>query len=154
MLTKPEASYTDELRNLELMKCRFGEDSLHQCDVMLRDIKDSHRLNQQIRAEGKSGAGGAMSVWSKENASALLPINNMQTNIISPNLWQQAENFDDSTDGFRMPANLTKSFEQFNLMYQQVKQRRLLKFKSNLGSVRLTLHFDHGVSETFNVTPL
>ena len=117
MLTKPEASYTDELRNLELMKCRFGEDSLHQCDVMLRDIKDSHRLNQQIRAEGKSGADGAMRAWSKENASALSPINNMQTNIISPNLWQQAENFDDSTDGFRMPANLTKSFEQFNLMY-------------------------------------
>ena len=49
MLTKPQASYTDELRNLELMKCRFGEDSLHQCDVMLRDIKDSHRLNQQVR---------------------------------------------------------------------------------------------------------
>ena len=28
ILTRPNASYTDELRNLELMKCRFGEDSL------------------------------------------------------------------------------------------------------------------------------
>ena len=46
ILTKPNASYTDELRNLELMKCRFGDESLHQCDVMLRDIKDSLRLNQ------------------------------------------------------------------------------------------------------------
>jgi len=53
-----------------------------------------------------------------------------------------------------MPANLAKSFEQFNLLYQQIKQRRLLSFKSNLGQVTLTLHFDKGVSETFNVTPL
>ena len=153
ILTKPNASYTDELRNLELMKCRFGEDSLHQCDVMLRDIKDSHRLNQQISTEARNVA--ARDVNGRHSAaSALLPIEKLQTNIISPNLWQQAENFDDSTDGFRVPANLTRSFEQFNLMFQRIKQRRLLSFKSNLGQVRLTLHFDRGVSETFNVTPL
>ena len=135
------------------MKCRFGEDSLHQCDVMLRDIKDSHRLNQQISTEARNVA--ARDVNGRHSAaSALLPIEKLQTNIISPNLWQQAENFDDSTDGFRVPANLTRSFEQFNLMFQRIKQRRLLSFKSNLGQVRLTLHFDRGVSETFNVTPL
>ena len=39
-------------------------------------------------------------------------------------------------------------------MYQKVKQRRQLCFKSNLGLVKLTLHFDNGVSETFSVTPL
>ena len=153
ILTKPAASYTDELRNLELMKCRFGEDSLHQCDVMLRDIKDSHRLNQMIRAEAKT----AQNLKGNGSGSGLLllPLNCMQTNIISPNLWQQAENFDEATEGFRLPANLAPSFEQFNRMYQQVKQRRLLRFKSNLGSVRLTLHFEGGtVSETFNVTPL
>ena len=143
MLTKPQASYTDELRNLELMKCRFGEDSLHQCDVMLRDIKDSHRLNQQVRQTNDFVA-----------QQGILPLNKLQTNIISPNLWQQAENFDDSTDGFRMPANLAKSFENFNKMYQGIKQRRKLCFKSNLGNVKLTLHFDNKVSETFSVTPL
>ena len=100
MLTKPNASYTDELRNLELMKCRFGEESLHQCDVMLRDIKDSHRLNQYIVSEAKRN----LSIQS----AALLPIEKIKTNIISPSpsLWQQAENFDDATEGFRMPANL------------------------------------------------
>ena len=29
-----------------------------------------------------------------------------------------------------------------------------MRFKSNLGQVRLTLHFDDDVSETFSVTPL
>lgn len=46
LLTKQDASYADELRNLELMKCRFGESSLHACDVMLRDIQESERLNR------------------------------------------------------------------------------------------------------------
>ena len=108
ILTKPQASYTDELRNLELMKCRFGEESLHQCDVMLRDIKESHRLNQQITSAASR---------SKPPISTLLPISTLQTNIISPNLWQQAEKFDDATDGFRMPAGLRESFEAFNGLY-------------------------------------
>lgn len=47
----------------------------------------------------------------------ILPLNKLQTNIISPNLWQQAETFDESTEGFRMPSNLAKSFDQFNLMF-------------------------------------
>ena len=53
-----------------------------------------------------------------------------------------------------MPANLAKSFDNFNKMYQGIKQRRKLCFKSNLGNVKLILHFDNGVSETFSVTPL
>lgn len=38
-------NYENELKNLELMKIRFGEQNLHACDVMLRDIKDSDRIN-------------------------------------------------------------------------------------------------------------
>jgi len=32
------------------------------------------------------------------------------------------------------------------MMYMQVKQMRVLTFRPNLGSVKLTLHFDNGVS--------
>jgi len=38
-----------EARNLELLKTRFGEQSLGQCEVMLQDIKDSKRLNTNIQ---------------------------------------------------------------------------------------------------------
>ena len=41
-------SYETELRSLELMKLRFGDDSLHKCEVMLRDIKDSGRVNREV----------------------------------------------------------------------------------------------------------
>lgn len=46
LLTKLDVSYNEELKNLELMKCRFGETSLHACDVMLRDIAESDRLRR------------------------------------------------------------------------------------------------------------
>ncbi len=38
-----------ELKNLELMKLRFGDQNLHGCDVMLRDIKDSERIRTAIK---------------------------------------------------------------------------------------------------------
>ena len=37
-----------EIRNLELLKLRFGEASLQQCEVMLKDISDSKRINHAI----------------------------------------------------------------------------------------------------------
>jgi hypothetical protein len=34
-----------EVETLELLKIRFGEEPLHSCEVMLRDIEDSKRIN-------------------------------------------------------------------------------------------------------------
>ena len=44
LLSGTEIKQDLELKNLELMKLRFGEQNLHACDVMLRDIKDSERI--------------------------------------------------------------------------------------------------------------
>jgi anaphase-promoting complex subunit 2 len=45
-----------EIRNLELLKLRFGETSLQQCEVMLKDISDSKRINNAILGEDQPGA--------------------------------------------------------------------------------------------------
>ena len=37
-----------EIRNLELLKLRFGEQQLHYCEVMLKDVADSKRINAHI----------------------------------------------------------------------------------------------------------
>ena len=34
-------------KNLELLKIRFGETSLHECEIMLRDVDDSKRVNSK-----------------------------------------------------------------------------------------------------------
>lgn len=38
-----------EIRNLELLKLRFDETMLHTCQVMLKDIGDSKRINAHIQ---------------------------------------------------------------------------------------------------------
>lgn len=40
--------YQEEFSALERLKKRFSDKSLHSCDVMLRDIKDSDRLLAHI----------------------------------------------------------------------------------------------------------
>ena len=37
-----------EVRNLELLKLRFGEDQMHMCEIMLKDIAESKRLGLLI----------------------------------------------------------------------------------------------------------
>ncbi|CAI5945776.1 unnamed protein product [Closterium sp. NIES-65] len=39
-----------DVRTLELRKLRFGESNLHACEVMLRDMADSKRINGNVKA--------------------------------------------------------------------------------------------------------
>ena len=40
-----------EIRNLELLKIRFGESMLHKCEVMLKDISYSKSINAHIHSQ-------------------------------------------------------------------------------------------------------
>lgn len=48
LLTQLDFNPEKELRNLELLKLRFGDSLLHSCEVMLKDISDSKRINTHI----------------------------------------------------------------------------------------------------------
>ena len=43
-----------QLRYLELLKLRFGESHLHFCEIMLKDVADSRRINSHIQASAKN----------------------------------------------------------------------------------------------------
>ncbi|BEI91550.1 uncharacterized protein CcaverHIS019_0403700 [Cutaneotrichosporon cavernicola] len=40
-----------EVRTIELLRVRFGEEALHVCDVMLKDMSDSKRINDHVHGE-------------------------------------------------------------------------------------------------------
>lgn len=48
LLQNNNFSYETEIKNLEFMKLRFGEKCMEKCEVMLRDIKDSERINREV----------------------------------------------------------------------------------------------------------
>jgi len=46
----------EEIRNIELLKKRFGESPLQTCDIIVKDVKDSKRNDNIIHNErGPSG---------------------------------------------------------------------------------------------------
>ncbi|XP_075912272.1 anaphase-promoting complex subunit 2 [Petromyzon marinus] len=47
-----------EIRNLELLKLRFGDVFMHRCEVMLKDVADSRRINSNILEARRGGGGG------------------------------------------------------------------------------------------------
>jgi hypothetical protein len=42
-------AFKNEMMNLELMKKRFGDKKLHNCEVMLIDIQNSERINKAVQ---------------------------------------------------------------------------------------------------------
>merc|ERR1712113_884968 len=42
---------SNEIHAMELLKLRFGEQSMHNCDVMLRDLSESKRVNANVKHE-------------------------------------------------------------------------------------------------------
>lgn len=53
LLTQLDFSPEKEIRNLELLKLRFGDSVLHNCEVMLKDISDSKRIDAHIHGDGQ-----------------------------------------------------------------------------------------------------
>ena len=59
ILTQFNYEIEKEIRYLELLKLRFGETQLHYCEVMLKDVADSKRLNARVTdARNKTGERG------------------------------------------------------------------------------------------------
>jgi anaphase-promoting complex subunit 2 len=68
------------------MKVRFGESSLHHCDVMLRDIKESDRLNRVIQDVNQNAHRNFADM--EAHLSSLLPIDKLQIRIVTKRFWQ------------------------------------------------------------------
>lgn len=60
LLTQLDFCPEKEIRNLELLKLRFGDTVLHNCEVMLKDISDSKRIDAHIHSDGQYTQGGEL----------------------------------------------------------------------------------------------
>lgn len=76
-----------QIRNVEILKRRFGETSLNLCEVMIKDIADSKRADQLIH-----------------QALGPTPIHPL---ILSRNFWPQFQNTQ-----FKLPGTLFKYFQR------------------------------------------
>jgi len=113
LLAVTDGNYEKERRNLEILKIRFGEAPLQVCEVMLKDMTDSKRIDQHVQTQ---------------SSSVLHPT------IISRHFWPQFQ-----TAKILMPGQLRDIQESYAREFTTFKPDKKLRFFSHLGSIRLEI---------------
>lgn len=131
LLGNLSAKIEKEAQNLELLKGRFGEAALSHCLVMLRDIKESQRVDDNIHS--KAGPSGPA------NVHAL---------VLSQHYWPPVISKGE-TPSFRLPAMLEEGLAQYEQAYQENCDKRHLQWQRTLGLVEIVVQLaDREISVT------
>jgi hypothetical protein len=156
-------SLTDkELINIELLKKRFGEDSLHSCEIMLKDVEDSRRCNATI-AKARSSADTLTTIQPTGTANSAAVTMDML--IISEHYWPNQSTASSvavvalpsaASDPMHMKlhSSLQSTVDAYCHDYAESKKPRKLTPLTQLGFMEVELTFDDGASRFFKVTPL
>ena len=108
-----------EVHNLELLKLRFGEASMRQCEVMIKDIDDSKRIQANIHS--------TLAVKPGKDAPPVVDAA-IVSHIFWPTLTSQ-----EITNHPRIQSRL----DQFSIEYAKLKNPRRLVWMKQLGMVEL-----------------
>ena len=128
-LLKREYEFDREIRVLELLKLRFGEAALQACEVMLRDILDSRRLDLAIHKDQQLQTVGPK--YQPEKAPA------MHARILSHLFWPSLHE-----DSFTVPPEITDLQNRYAAGFETIKQTRKLTWLHALGQVTVTLDLE------------
>ncbi|KAJ9323181.1 hypothetical protein DTO027B5_8561 [Paecilomyces variotii] len=141
-LIKKRADFEQETSVLELLKVRFGDSALQACEVMLRDIFDSKRVDAVVRNDQKL----ARRQPSPRHASpgkkpaVVKDVPQLHAKILSrffwPNLQEQA---------FKIPDEIVSLQERYTAGFETLKQSRKLTWLNGLGQVTVELDLEDRV---------
>ncbi|KAF7364718.1 Anaphase-promoting complex subunit 2 [Mycena venus] len=116
-----------ERRNIEILKIRFGEAALQVCEVMLKDMTDSKRIDGHVQSQ---------------KASIVHPT------IISRHFWPSLESSD-----IVMPGQFQALQTEYAKEFSTFKPDKKLRWLPHLGTVHLELQLEDRTIET-DVPPL
>lgn len=111
---------------LELLKLRFGEAALQSCEVMLRDIVDSRRVDSVIRIDQKL-----------ELPTSSLPNPDLHARILSHLFWPSLH-----SDTFSIPSEVASLQSRYAIGFETLKQSRKLTWLDALGQVIVQLDLE------------
>ncbi|KAL4118698.1 hypothetical protein PRIC2_011023 [Phytophthora ramorum] len=145
-----------DVQTLELLKLRFGEDSLQQCEIMVRDIEDSKRLNLNVRSTMENPAAkAAAAAEARARRGTESPLDcvgalstRVDATIISQQFWPPLQGED-----FTLHPKVSKDIDAFKDSYHVLRNPRSLDWNPSLGSVQLSIDLE-GEEREFTVSPL
>jgi anaphase-promoting complex subunit 2 len=124
-LLSEQVSFDQEVGVLDLLKKRFGESSLQACDVMIKDIQDSRRLDGTIHRGALNQAEKVPRVW------------NIHAKILSRLYWPEV-----GEEDFELPPVIAEMQKTYGTIFEHLKPSRKLKWLNHLGQATVELEFE------------
>lgn len=124
-LLSHQAGFQQETRVLGLLKKRFGENALQNCDVMIRDIVESRRIDSDLRA--------ALEPCTRPERSELC----YGSKILSRLFWPSMPR-----DSYNVPTTVAQAQEEYAAGFQVYKSSRKLNWLDQLGSATVRLDLE------------
>ncbi|VEN58346.1 unnamed protein product [Callosobruchus maculatus] len=132
LLSQYNCDTEKEIMYLELLKLRFGDSQLHYCEVMLKDIADSKRINQNIKQDA-------------EYTESDIPLNAM---IVSAQFWPPFKE-----EKLELHTKVSEQMKKYTDAFETLKGSRTLCWKNHLGVVDVEIELA-GRTTSFSVTPV
>lgn len=120
LLTSLDFSTDRDVHTLELLKLRFGDTSMRQCEIMIKDTDDSKRIVSNIHSTIAA------------NDPAWTPV--VDAAVISHIFWPKI-----LREPFSHHPRLKSELDKFSEAYGQLKNPRRLVWYDQLGTVELDL---------------
>ncbi len=136
LLKRDDFDTDKEVRTLELLKLRFGESSMHACEVMVKDIADSKRVNTTIRDKKQREDGISV------DESSLLG-----ATVVSRHYWPPFKG-----EEVELHGRLKEYYDDFSNEYRALKAPRSVEWKPQLGFVEIEIEIG-GNTRSYNVSP-
>jgi anaphase-promoting complex subunit 2 len=135
-----------ELATLELLKMRFGEEPLHSCEVMLRDVEESKRVNNAISSSLKKNN---HPLPADNRDGIVMEALAVDCVMMSDNYWPTLQ-----TETFTHHPSALSAISQYKEAYHILKKPRQLHLSAQLGMVELELDFKDGSTRSFIAGPV
>lgn len=179
LLRCQDPEYEKEIRLLELIKVRLGDDKLQACEVMLRDVLESKRINASIRAAVNVPTTTALVTPDHHNRAPQTP-DGLQPRTPQPRRpTRSAAHLAPATpnitlpagptlnaqilssffwpllrdDTFRVPTQIDALQKDYESRFERIKGMRKLRWMNALGEGSITLDFDDRTEEFDHLTP-
>lgn len=138
-LLQNRSDFNQEESVLELLKLRFGESVLQACEVMLRDIFDSKRVDTVVRHDqGLSSKRRKPTTPGKSPKATKQP--DLHTKVLSHFFWPEMKGHE-----FRVPGEISELQQRYAAGFESLKQSRKLTWLNGLGQVTVELDLEDRV---------
>ncbi|KAI0109484.1 Cullin family protein [Nemania sp. FL0031] len=124
-LLSEQTSFDQEIGVLDLLKKRFGESSLQACDVMIKDIQDSRRLDGVINRGIMDHQPRIAATWY------------IHAKILSRLYWPEV-----GEEEFDLPPMVAALQKTYAGIFEHFKPSRKLKWLNHLGQATVELELE------------